>query len=167
MANLSGVRSLEEIVKNLKESVNEARRPDIFRNLAKFSIDIIVKRTRLGYGVDKFLEPKSKLRPLADSYVKQRRKTKLNALTSAKKSNLTRTGQMLDSIKILSVSQKSAVIGPTGSRSDSSSTNEQIVAYNAEKGRVFLNLSDLEYAQVFREYRRTFGDLLKKRGLLK
>jgi len=167
MAIKSGVRSMEEIVSSLKAGINEATKPAVVKSLAEISIKIIVKRTRLGYGVDSFLGTKKKLNALSERYVERRRKSKLSPLTSPKKSNLTFTGQMLDSVKILETKQKGIIIGPSGQRSNSEQTNAEIMAYNEERGRVFLNLSDLEYAQVFREYRRTFGDLLKKRGLLK
>lgn len=167
MAAKSGVRSMERIVAELKAAVNDARRPDVFRHLGQLSIKLIVRRTRLGYGVPDHLASKRRFTPLKDNYVKQRKKSRLSSLTSPKKSNLTRTGQMLDSMKILRQTSNSVIIGPSGTRSDSRSSNSEIAQYNADRGRVFLNLSDLEYAQVFREYRRVFGDLLKKRHLLK
>lgn len=168
MATKSGVKSMEQIVANLKAAVNESRRPDIFKHLGEFSIKLITRRTRLGYGVDEFLAPKRRLKPLSEKYVKQRSKSRLSSFTSPKRSNLTRSAQMIDSLKIIRQTKSSVVIGPTGNRKeDSTITNQEIAQYNAENGRSFMQLSDLEYAQVFREYRRKFGDLLNKRRLLK
>lgn len=53
---------------------------------------IIRVRTRLGKGL------LGKLKPLSDKYMSQRKKMNLSGETTVKRSNLTQTGEMLDSI---------------------------------------------------------------------
>lgn len=64
-----------------------------------FAADLIKKRTRLGFGVDKHGGRKSKLAPLTDAYKKQRKRHKPKGPTTPSKSNLTNTGDMLDDIE--------------------------------------------------------------------
>lgn len=167
MAKRSASFDIKKITANLSKALIEAASPVVYKRLGSFTIGLVVKRTRLGYGVDKFLGKKERLIPLSDKYVEQRKRSKLSSLTSPKKSNLTRTSKMLDSLKILKVNTKSVIIGPSGDRSDTDATNAEIAFYNEVNGRTFLNISALEFKQVVREYRRSFGDLLKKRRLLK
>lgn len=164
----SSKSQIKSIVTRLNKVLADAANPQIYKYLADFSVKLIVKRTRLGYGVDGFLEQKHRLNPLSMKYVDRRKKlASLSKNTSPGKSNLTLTNQMLESVRVLKVTNRGATIGPSGGRNDSRSSNQDIARFNAEKGRVFLNLSDLEFAQMFREYRRVFGDLLKKQRLLK
>jgi hypothetical protein len=59
------------------------------------------------------------------------------------------------------------IIGPTGNRNDTDATNEDIARWNSERGRKFNRISQLEFNQLLRFYRKTFGDLLKKRDLIR
>lgn len=99
---------------------------------AKEAAEIIQERTRRGFGVDKHMGPKTKLKPLSSDYVKQRKR---EGLTS--KSRLTRTGQLLDSIKVF---RNKVIID--GRRS------KEVARYVAAAGRAFFNLSSAEYKRV-------------------
>lgn len=135
--------------------------------VARFAIDLIVKRTRLGYGVDKNFGIKSRLKSLSQRYKEFRKKyPKLASSTSPGKSNLTLTGQMLNSVKILKEQDGKIVIGPSGRRNDGLS-NLEVANFQENQGRTFNRISELEYRQVIRFYRKSFGDLLKKKKLLK
>jgi hypothetical protein len=47
-------------------------------------------------------------------------------------------------------------------------SNANIVRYLSEdRGRTFMNVSQLEFKQLVRLYRKTFGDLLKKERLIR
>lgn len=160
----TGVKQLQSIIKRLEASVKEAIRREALGPVGEFAKDILVKRTRLGYGVEQSLGQKKKLAPLSPRYVKSRKMfAGLSSLTTAKRSNLTRTGQMLNSIRS-TVKGKIIEIGPSGTRDDGK-RNSDIARYNEQGGRnrpkrVFLNLSRLEFNQIVRFYRKTFGDLL-------
>jgi hypothetical protein len=169
MARKSAVIQFSRIMKKLETVVSkEAVKASSLQPTGDFAASIIVKRTRLGYGVDKQYGSKQKFAPLAPSYIKQRKMfAGLNPLTTPKRSNLTRTGQMLDSVK--AIARNGVIyIEPTGRRDDGK-TNLDVAIWN-HKGnarrnrppRVFMNLSRLEFNQTVRFYRKTFTDLLRK-----
>jgi len=161
-------KSIKDVFKRLKDSIDDAVKPASLKPIAEFTIKLIVKRTRLGYGVAKQFGSKARLKELSLSYKEFRKDFKdLSPYTSARKSNLTLTGQMLTSMRILFMKNKKITIGPDGQRNDSSKSNAEIADFQAKKGRVFNRVSALELNQIVREYRRSFGDLLKKKRLLK
>ena len=165
-----GSKQFDNIVKRLEKSVKEAINNKALVDVGVFATDLIVKRTRLGYGVKKDGDAKEKFAKLSPNYVKQRKMFQgLHSLTRPNRSNLTRTSQMLDSIAA-KVKANTIEIRPTGTRDDGK-RNADIARYNAEGGRgrpkrIFMNLSTLEFKQIVRFYRKTFGDLLRKRSVL-
>jgi hypothetical protein len=156
----------KKIEKFLDSTVNKRQ----MTALGNFSIDLIVKRTRLGYGVNRDLGERSRLRGLKPSYIKyrqsQQRRGYLDSTTTANRSNLTLTGQMLRSMRVIRPEDGKISISPYGVRKDGK-RNEKIAEYQAASGRVFNKLSLNEYNQLLRYYRKTFGDLLKKSSLLR
>lgn len=94
--------------KELKKLINDELRklrgkltqPEIIKKMGDESIDIIFKRTRAGYGVDKPRGSIEKLAPLAKSTIEARKKKSLSSKTSPGKSNLTETGSMLDNLRL-------------------------------------------------------------------
>lgn len=173
---MSAERDIKSIVNNILKVFKGSRDNSVMRELAKFAIEMIVKRTRLGYGVSKLRGSEStrssgitkvKLKGLSSRYIEYRKKyNKLSNMTTPRKSNLTFTGQLLKSMKIIKIGRGSVVIGPSGSRNDGL-TNEFVGQDVAEKGRPFNDLYELEQKKLTRFYRKTFGDLLKKNKLLK
>lgn len=158
---------LNKIIKKLEKQLDVSIAKKEMQALGEFTLSIIVKRTRLGYGVKTNLGAKKRLLPLSDRYKKFRRTfTNLSDTTAPSKSNLTLTGQMLESMSVERVEPGSLVIRPTGSGRGRPS-NIKIAQYQAEQGRIFNNLSKLEYQQVLRYYRKRFGDLLGKSSLLR
>ncbi len=162
------IRSLKTITDKIKKTVAQAVKRTELTTVARFTIDLIVKRTRLGYGVDKQFGVKSRLKPLSRNYVKYReRYPGLSPTTTPKRSNLSLTGQMLNSMDIIRASDGKITFGPTGSRTGSFLTNLKVAEYQENQGRVFNRISALEFNQVLRFYRKQFGDLLKKRDLIR
>lgn len=146
-----------------KQSISAAQ----MQHLGEFAVNLVVKRTRLGSGVVSANRDKFTLSALSPNYIKARgRFAGLSSTTTPSKSNLTRTGQMLASVQVLTVKDGSVTFGPQGARSDSSFTNDQIAAFQAAKGRPFNNVSRLESQQILREFRRTFGDLLNNSTII-
>jgi len=171
MANKTGALAMKSIIKRLEDSVKESISRAALVNVGVFATELIVKRTRLGYGVDESLGKKAKLAPLSQKYIKSRKMFDgLSELTTPKRSNLTRTSQMLYSIRSV-VKGNTVKIEPSGTRDDGK-RNKDIARYNQEGGRgrpkrIFMNLSSLEFKQTVRFYRKTFGDLLRKRNVIK
>lgn len=168
MAN--SVKQFAKIIKKLEKSVKEAIDKSALVDVGRFARDIVVKRTRLGYGVDRDFAQKKRLARLSPNYVKRRKMFDgLSQNTTPTRSNLTLTGQMLDSIES-NVKRGIIEIKPTGRRTDGK-RNEDIAIYNEQGGRnrpkrIFMRISQLEFKQIVRFYRKTFGDLLRKRKVL-
>lgn len=161
------VNQLNKFFKKIDSVILDAKKKPLMEALAKEAITLVVKRTRLGYGVSRNLGTRSSLKRLSETYVKYRRSFRdLSATTRAGKSNLTLTGDMLNSMKITRLKDGSVSIGPTGTNRRGE-LNSQIAVYNAQRGRTFNRLSLNEFNQLRRFYRKSFGDLLKKRKLLR
>ncbi len=174
------------IFNRIKTFLQKDIQKDSLKPIAQFTLNLIVKRTRLGYGVTKLYGSKQKLKPLSPNYIDYRKKLagekrreqrqgtislgtktiRLSDFTRATRSNLTLTGQMLESMSILSISRGSIKIGPTGQRKEGGPSNAQVAEFQADQGRVFNKVSELEYKQILRQYRRTFGDLAKKKKII-
>lgn len=160
-------QDLKKFFDKLTKQTKDAQSRPVYKQLAEELIKIIVKRTRLGYGVDRSLGERSKLKALSPRYIKARKDyLDIDSSTRPSKSNLTLTGQMLRSIDIIKQDARSVTIGPTGRRDDGY-TNQEIAEFNRKTGRIFNNVSVNEFNQIRRIYRKTFGDLLKKNRLLK
>ena len=138
-------RRLEIEIKALTAKINE---PGNVRIIADEATRRIVTRTRLGYGVPGPEQTRQKLSPLKESTVKARKKKTLSPNTSPKRSNLTDTGKMLDSITWRIIGRDTIRIAPSGGRDDGE--NNADVAGYAHDGssnrakRPFLFLSDAE-----------------------
>jgi hypothetical protein len=121
----------------------------------------IRKRTRLGKGVDD-KGGNIKLNPLTELYVERRKKLPLSGQTTPKKSNLTATGQMLESIKGTRQGLK-FIFSFIGNRKDGK-TNNEVASYAPKLGRPFFNLSNTEKNGISRGIRKLINDALKKLG---
>ncbi len=139
--------------------------PEQMRKLGEEAIRQITVRTRLGYGVDKVGAPRKRLKPLSEGYIEMRRKSKvLSEFTNSRRSNLTHTGQMLESLK-LRITRFGVFIEPTGARSDGIS-NMDVAASVTRYGRAFLSFTDLELKKLKRFLEKDIlGKTLRKRGL--
>lgn len=152
--------------RDMKKVFAELEKPELMKELGDAAAERLVKRTRLGRGV---AEPEGEsfpLKPLSDGYKEARKKNKgdLSELTSPGKSNLTRTSQMLSSIKALKPNRGTIKIAPTGKRSESNLTNEDVAGY-VSRERPFLNLSKPEVAGLTRLVREKIDEILSRLGL--
>ena len=104
----------------------------------------IRKRTRLGFGTNKWGGRRKKLKALSPDYIKQRKRYGFNASkTRASGSNLTRTGKMLDAFRAFFIADGKFALGFTENRTDGKS-NEEIAGYHEDGARKFMNPSDKE-----------------------
>jgi hypothetical protein len=165
---MSTERDLGKFFKGLKSATKTAVNKKAMDFLGTTAIGLIVKRTRLGFGVKRDGGQRYPLSSVkwSDKYARLRKSYPLDETTRPGKNNLTLTGQMLRSVRVLSVSDTGVIIGPQGPRDDDK-TNEDIAKWNAKRGRVFMNLSQNEYGQLVRAFRRKFTDLVKRLAKVK
>jgi len=160
-------KTFDALKVSLDSRIKLAVSPVYMAQYGNKAAELVKNRTRLGFGVPKEGAPREALDPLSDSYKKQRAgeiafaKNKqgmtysyiptnpktLSSETTPAKSNLTNTGQMLNNIKLKSVSTGRATIHITGKRDDSDLTNDQVAGFVSEK-RPFFQLSKTELKQI-------------------
>jgi hypothetical protein len=181
MALKSKYSSIDALAADLKRAINELRQPKYMKQIGELSAELIRVRTRLGYGVEKNDGPRQRLKPLAQSTIDQRAgklaffttpdgvvipykpdtKPTLSGFTTPKKSNLTRTGQMLASIKPFDAKLGEVKVGPKGSRGGESLTNEKLMEYVTDAGRPFNYHTKTEIKQLQQLVEEIITKLLK------
>lgn len=154
----------------LEEIIGEIRSPENMRKYGDLAADIIRTRTRLGYGVPAPLAEKEALKPLSEKYIARRKAQRedgksggLSALTAPGKSNLTRTGQLLDSIAVAGSAENQVVVAPFGPRKGEKLTNAELAQYVTDAGRPFNTVSKIEQKRLFDAVRLDIQNALNKR----
>lgn len=150
---------LKEFSRNLQEALEKAKKElTSTENLQKIGDDLaeqIKTRTRLGNGLDGDGKEPAKLRPLSSKYVKERQTMPLSEFTTAKKSNLTQTGQMLDEIEAKASNSKISITFKSQESKDKA-------RWNTEKGRPFLAVSRVQIERLRNDLDKKLEELLKK-----
>jgi hypothetical protein len=130
-------RFVNSVKKRLSLSIN-AKQMGV---IARYVVELIKERSRRGYGVASLGGQESRFPKLTKEYIKQRKRSRLSPFTSPGKSNITRTGKLLASIRY-TTKTGSAIIEPVGSRNDSNWTNRQLADHLQTKmNRPFMTLS--------------------------
>ena len=149
MAKVS-IKNLDFILKNI-DKVFKTTLSDgsMFKEIAKFAQNRIVDQTRAGRDLDP--DNKSgKQPPLSEGYIKYRERVKKGqepvkpspAFFRPKFSNLTLTGQLLNSVKnFINIPESEITIRPTGIRDDGL-TNVKLTSDLRDRGRTFLGLDE-------------------------
>lgn len=149
----------------MKQAIEDVSAPAYMKQFGEYARDRIVKRTKLGKGVSERGGDAEQLKKLSDSYRTQRKnlqnKGKLADDTSPARSNLTRTGQMLNNIEV-QAKTASALISAKGSRTDGNLTNADVAGYVSVE-RPFLNLSKPELNGLNSFIRSILESIVKKR----
>jgi len=163
MAKKIDTRKLQDAIRAV---IPEIKAPANMRKYGDMSAAMIKLRTRLGSGVDASGDSKKALKRLADSTKESRKakkkKGKLSELTTPNRSNLTETGQLLDSVGVTKSAYGSVTVSPSGSRTDGK-TNQKVAEYVTDGGRPFNNLSKIEIKRLSEEVKRDLREAIKKR----
>lgn len=143
---------LEHLIQN---TVNR----QLIQKLGEMAVEQIRNRTRLGYGVPDLGAPQQKLQPLKDSTISNRKRSKgrgtLSGKTSPKKSNLTHTGELLDSIRFVGQDNRLEIY-IAGER------NRSVAEFVADQGRPFFTLSKSEVSRLVDVIQQAIDTYLKK-----
>lgn len=148
--------------KSILDCFHQALAKVISRNgmtpIAKEMADTVRIRAQLGGSVESTGKAKKPFKKLSPDYVEQRKKFKgLSNKTTPRKSNITRTGQLIESLRGEPKSNGFDIIAE-GGRDDSDLTNSQVAKYVADQGRPFLDLSDKELKQLTRLIEESLAD---------
>lgn len=148
-------RKLENLIKN---GISK----QILENAGKIVAKNVKTRTRRGFGVNKEGGSSIKLKPLTPNYKEHRknlkRKGTLSAETKPSKSNLTKTGEMLDSLNYKVEKNKISVL-PTNKK------NIKKAQYQDLQGRKFLNLNKREVLDIIDTIDKELQKDITKKGL--
>lgn len=151
----------QKLLKVLDEQKSEA----YLKQIAVEFANVIRDRTRLGYGVNEQGGSKVKLKALSPVTIEARRYKKkrgeLSDKTSPTKSNLTDTGQLLDSLKGRAIN-KLIQISPEGSRKGSSLSNAAVASYVEDAGRTFLDLSSQDIKKLTSMVQDQLNEIVNK-----
>lgn len=159
-----------EIRKEIESARDEALNSKFKKDLAKFARLFMQKRIRGGFGVDSedSVFPKSKrLNKLSDSYKKRRRKLVKRGFStgdsfSPNRSNLTLTGQLINSITE-SYDKNSIILTIPDSRRSDGKTNEEVHGYVNEGGRPFFAVTSDEEKLIEDKLRKRIESIFSKR----
>jgi hypothetical protein len=147
--SIRAILKIEKLQKDLKEkyTINQSEMEKIAEDMA----NKIKVRTRLGYDVDR-----SKLPPIkSEKYKKKRanykKKGKLSDQTTPGRSNLTFTGQLLDSLYGKSYANNTFTIELKEKRDNESVTNSEVTIYQELQNRIYFGFSDAEKKYLLRK----------------
>lgn len=150
----------KDFVKSNNKILNKLA--DEMPDLSKEAVAIIKKRTRAGYGVNANYGGKERLDALSPRYKKQRKKNKSDLSSEARwnKSNLTKTGSMLDSLYAV-VKKLTFRVTVRGEDRDNVSNREK-AWWLEEGGRPFLYLSKIEIKRLTKELQKKLEKIIDK-----
>lgn len=168
----------------IKSLIKEFSSQSNMEKIGEYAAERIKTRTRLGRGVEKDGAQPKPLKKLSQSYRDQRKgkigfytvgtganrivvpfepskKPNLSNATSPTKSNLTFSGQLLDSITVLRKTASSVFLGFKSNRSDGK-TNKEIAEF-VSKERPFFHLSAPEKNGLKKYIQELLNGIIKKR----
>lgn len=157
-------KSIKEFTDALEEVLKEATNARNMEAFGQKAADIIYKRTKSGKGVTSNTGPASltKLKPLSQQYIDLRKKNPPKGeFGSPARSNLTNTGQMLDSIQVKAESGKATVSIADTVRSDGK-TNSEVAGHVADNGRPFMNLANEEAKILTKDFENLVRELARQ-----
>ena len=149
----------------VKKVIPEITKPAQMRKYGELAAGMIKLRTRLGSGLAYDGADKQKLKPLKPSTVERRKslkeKGRLSGETSPRKSNLTQSGQLLDSVQVTNAGVATVSVGPRGGRDDGL-TNQKVAEHVTDAGRPFNSLSKIETKRLHDEVKRNLREAIKR-----
>lgn len=148
---------VKDFAKLANKALDEVSDKDAMDDIGGELVEDIKKRTRLGQGVDKSLGRQSKFKPLAASTKKSRgyksKRGELKGRTTPAKSNLTETGDMLNSLD-----HKAS----KGNVTVDVSSKEADKAEYVSEDRPFMNISKAQDRKIKKKIEEDLAKQLKK-----
>ena len=145
--------------RDIQRAIDKAIDASTLNETGRYLANQIKIRTRQGRGVENSEDRTTyRLKPLSSSYVAQRRRLRrlglLSRSTSAARSNLTRTGEMLDSIDFTTNNREKSIY------LDFSNRASQQKAEYVSNDRPFFNLSQGDINEVTRRWNEKIANEL-------
>ena len=162
---MSNSKKVQDYINKFKSNLGKYLNASESKQVGYLIIKFIKQRSRSGKDING-----QKFDGLSGPYkdYRQRYKKNLHETTTPKKSNITATGQMLDSMKSEGKAGQIVVNGPSGRRAkelDGKSrggNNKDVARYVTEQGREFFGLTTEEKSRLIKEVKKTILSNLKK-----
>ena len=141
------IKPIATLEKDLSDMFRQLVTKQMKLEFAEKARDIIYKRTKSGKGLTRDKRAVINLKKLSQRYIEDvRTKTVLGPFGSPKRSNLTLTGELLESIRIEYRNDAAYVEVPDDNRNSGKHTNKKIADYvsRVKAGRPFFGLADTE-----------------------
>lgn len=155
-SEFEGIVRLSEAMRNVPEIVDKAA-----DEIGAYLVETVRNRVRLGYGVKAHGEKKEKFKELAESTIKHRKRLSALGLlfpgSKPKRSHLTATGQMMDSLTYAKEPGRVVLFFGNDEANDKA-------YYNNQAGRVprpFFFLTDLEIKAVNRTLQKALDEYIE------
>lgn len=162
---MSEFPNLNEISKQIDNVIDKLQSRSSIEKIARMLARLIKVRTRLGYGSEGPDSSRRALKPLKRSTKNARRYKKkagrLSRETTPNRSNLTDTGQLLDSLFGRYVKKGRGEVGLLKNRRGSRANNEEVAEY-VQKDRPFLEPTKEEVDQLRQRLRKDLRNLIRK-----
>lgn len=153
---------IEEFEKILLGLVGEKVSAKALSAFGRAARDMIVARTRRGFGVQRTGAKQERLLKLSTNYKKYRKRVGVDSTTSPGKSNLTFSGQLLRSLVVIA-KKGQVTIRANNRRRKEGFTNNQLAEFVSEQGRPFMGLTVGELRKLRRLYENGLSGAIKKR----
>jgi len=138
---------IEKLKAKIEAEIKKLNTPAFLNQFGAESLNIIYERTKSGKGVSSDSSPKAslkKLDALSPKYIQQRKRGGFipGDRFSPSKSNLTKTGALLESMRYkVTKGVIKLFIGSDSTRHEKGITNKEVAEHVSENGRPFLNLA--------------------------
>lgn len=133
---------LKKFTDKVKKGLQKTISAKEMQKIAAYVIAEIKERSRRGFGTASATRAggvEKRFPALTKSYIDRRKRIKLSPFTTPSKSNITRSGRMLASLRY-KTKDGAARIEVTG-KSREGRDNQDIAGYLADQGRYFMNLT--------------------------
>lgn len=182
---------LDDFTRSLRKAVFEVTKTQNMKKIAVLLAARVKRRSQLGFSVAANLQRQKRFKALSPTYKKFRQgkiaffrkggvvvpfvpkeKPPLSSKTSPGKSNLTLTGQLLESIIGRSPRRGVAVVRTSGNRKNvgfirtGRMGNKQLAKIVTEQGRPFLAISGPEFVFISREFQKLLTVTLLRNQIL-
>jgi len=151
--------------KQLTGLVEDSTSKEVMTEVGEEAVRLIKQQARIG----KDYKTGQKFKPLSEEYIEKRDEYSdyLDETARKSKSNVTATGQMVDSVKVTKVGPKTVEVAATGTRSASpfgggNISNAEVAFYVESQGRHWLGLSKKSKARIENFYKRIVNGLIRK-----
>lgn len=162
---LSIKNQMTRFTKRLSKVIDDFADPKVMKEVAEQALKLVVQQVRLGNDY----KTGGKFKELSPDYKDKRKKysSDLHATARPRKSNVTATGQMLESIEVDKVQARSVTLGLGGARrnsplSSSKVTNAEVGYWVEYNGRHFFGLAEKSRKKLILFYRRIVRSMLKR-----